>query len=119
MWELLMLALMEHLGRRRVAASRRAVFAANERLYYRTRDGLADYRFSIERQSNGTYRSYIIDQPYYVTTSNAAATHRIADANGRLFICWSEPLRSTADARRVSAAWADSMQQHVRTGRAF
>jgi len=33
------------------------------RSYYRTSDGSADYRFTFEEQSDGTWRAYIEEQP--------------------------------------------------------
>jgi len=89
------------------------------RIYYRTRDGLADYRFSIERQTNGAYRVFILAQPSYGSKSTAAhATHRLS-AGGRHYVCWNRPLRSEGEAKTVAALWADATQQYIKSGRRF
>jgi hypothetical protein len=87
---------------------------------YRTRDGLADYGFSIERQSDGSFRAYIVSQPDYGPRGTSShSTHRHTDFRGRSYVCWSEPMRSTEDALRVSAEWADATQDYIRSGRRF
>lgn len=87
--------------------------------YYRTRDGRADYGFSFERQSNGTWRAYIESQPPYCgRATDAHSTHRLSDG-GRRYVCWDSPVRSYEDAKRVGALWADKTQEYIRTGRRF
>lgn len=84
---------------------------------YRTKDGLADYRFSFERQADGNYRAYITSMPSYGTRNTSMmVTHRLLD-NGRHFVCWSNPLRSLADVKQVAALWADLTQTYIKTGR--
>ena len=85
--------------------------------YYRTKDGLADYKFSFERQSDGNYRAYILELPdYRWRSSSPTTTHRLRD-NDRNYICWSQPLWSEAEARTVAALWADLTQEYIKTGR--
>ncbi len=89
-------------------------------VWYRSRDGQSYYRFSIERQVDGTYRSYITSHPEYGSRArNAHATHRLTDSEGRTFVCWSDPLRSEQEALRVAAAWADATQDYINSGRRF
>jgi hypothetical protein len=89
-------------------------------VYYRTRDGRADYGFSIERQSDGTYRPYIASQPTYGSRSTGAhETHRLTGAGGRKFVCWDRPLHSEEEAKNVAALWADATQAYILTGRPF
>jgi hypothetical protein len=89
------------------------------RAYYRTSDGSADYLFSFELQSDGTWRAYIERQPSYQgRATDAHSTHRLSAGN-RQFICWTHPLRSLEEAKQVAALWADKTQQYIRTGRAF
>lgn len=52
------------------------------RTYYRTKDGLADYGFSIEPQPNGSWRAYIFNQPSYgLQDAGSHATHRLPDGS--------------------------------------
>jgi len=89
-------------------------------VYYRTRDGRADYGFSIERQSNGTYRPYITSQPAYGSRSTGAhETHRLTGDGGRKFVCWDRALHSEEEAKTVAALWADATQNYIRTGQRF
>ena len=117
MWEWIGLALMNEMTRR--AKSSETPSWSRYRVYYRTRDGLADYRFSIERQADGNYRSYIVEQPAHSSVKDAIETHRLTDRRGRQYICWTKTLRTVNDARHVSAAWADAMQEYVKRGKRF
>lgn len=87
--------------------------------YYRTRDGLSDYGFSFERQPDGCWRVYIVSMPSYGRRDTSSLiTHRLWDSSsGRYYVCWSQPLRSEADARKVAALWADLTQEYIKTGR--
>ncbi len=87
--------------------------------WYRTRDGGADYAFSIERKSNGDHRVYITSQPSYRGRNTSMdATHRLVDSQG-YYVCWTRTLNSLEDAKSVAAAWADKTQNYIRTGRRF
>lgn len=84
---------------------------------YRTKDARADYGFSFEKQSDGTWRAYIVSQPSYGSRNTSAhATHRLT-SGGRHYVCWTRPLYSEEDARQVAAKWADCTQTYIRTGR--
>jgi hypothetical protein len=85
---------------------------------YRTQDGMADYKFSFEKQLDGNWRAYILAQPSYgARLPDAHATHRLIDKRGRSYICWTGPLRTEFDAQRVAAVWADATQVYIKTGR--
>jgi hypothetical protein len=89
-------------------------------IYYRTRDGRADYGFSIERQSGGTYRPYVASQPNYGSSSTGDhETHRLTGSGGRKYVCWDRPLHSEEEAKTVAALWADATQNYIRTGQRF
>jgi len=93
--------------------------STSQPIYYRTRDGRADYEFSIERQSDGTYTSFIVSQPDYGSRSTGAHdTHRLSTRD-RHYVCWDRPLRSEEEAKSVAALWADATQEYIRTGRRF
>ena len=88
-------------------------------LSYRTKDGRADYRFSYERQSDGTWRAYIVSQPGYGSRDEGAhPTHRLSDGS-RKYVCWSAPIPSLEQAKQVSALWADATQEYIRSGKRF
>jgi hypothetical protein len=89
------------------------------RVLYRTRDGRADYGFSIEQQPDGTWRTYIVSQPGYGNrASDAHSTHRLTDGD-RKYVCWDSPLRTLAQAKQVAGLWADATQEYIRTGKKF
>jgi hypothetical protein len=88
-------------------------------LSYRTKDGQADYGFSFEEQSDGTWRSYVVRQPSYQGRDESAhSTHRMSD-RGRQYLDWGSPLRSLDQAKQVAALWADFTQNYIRTGARF
>ena len=86
---------------------------------YRTRDGQADYSYSIEQQRDGTWRVYIEGQPDYKGRDNDAhTTHRLSDG-GRKYICWTAPLQTLGQAKQVAAMWADATQKYIQSGTRF
>jgi hypothetical protein len=86
---------------------------------YRTKDGRADYGFSVERQSDGSHRAYITSQPSYQgRDADGHSTHRLSEG-GRPYVCWDRPLNSERDTLKVAAEWADRTQDYIRTGRTF
>lgn len=89
------------------------------RCYYRTSDGSADYGFSFEERSDGTWRAYIEQQPSYRgRAEDAHSTHRLSDGS-RKYVCWTTPLHSLEEAKQVASLWADETQKYIRTGRGF
>ena len=92
---------------------------AKKRVFYRTKDGRADYRFSFEQLRNGTWRVYIENQPSYGGRDTGAhPTHRLTDGT-RKYICWTHELQTEEAARQVAARWADATQEYIRTGKRF
>ena len=86
---------------------------------YRTKDGLADYGFSLERQSDASWRAYIDSAPGYgLRSSDQHSTHRLRDGN-RWYVCWTGRFQTETDARNVAALWADRTQRYIRTGKRF
>ena len=86
-------------------------------IYYRTKDGRADFGFSFERESDGTWRAYIQSMPDYGSRDTSLhTTHRLR-SGGRYYVCWDSPLNSEREARSVAALWADLTQKYIRTGR--
>jgi hypothetical protein len=88
------------------------------RLKYRTKDRSTDYFFSFE-QKGREWRAYIEWQPSYGRRATGnASTHRLPDGN-RKYVCWTHPLKSLEEAKKVAALWADNTQEYIRTGRKF
>lgn len=84
---------------------------------YRTACGEADFTFSFEEQPGGSWLPIIISQPSYNgRPEDAHSTHRLASADGRLTVCWTEPIYSLEDAKKVAALWADETMKY-RAGR--
>ena len=85
---------------------------------YSTRDG-AYFVFSIEQQSNGTWRAYIESQPSYgFRSTDPRVIHRLSEGS-RNYVCWTAPLHSEREARTVAGLWADRTQDYIRTGKRF
>lgn len=92
---------------------------AMHRSYYRTRDGEADYRFGFQQQPDSSWRAYILAQPDYNGRSTSPhVTHRLSDGYGQ-YICWTAPIRSLEEAKRVASLWAEQTQTFIKTGRRF
>ena len=84
---------------------------------YRTKDGRADYTFSLEYQDGG-YRAYIVGMPSYGGRSeDIHITHRSVDKDRRYYVCWSKPLYTLEDLKKVVALWSDLSQTYIQTGR--
>ena len=85
-------------------------------IYYRTKDGSADYGFSFERQWNGNIRPFITSMPSYGSRETGLhTTHRLTSGT-RHYVCWDSPLKTEAEAKQVVALWADLTQKYIRTG---
>lgn len=87
-----------------------------KRVYYRTKDGQADYGFSFEEQNDGSLRAYIESMPNYGSRSTSLhTTHRLPDGN-RHYVCWNRELRNEEDLEKVVALWSDATQTYIKTG---
>jgi hypothetical protein len=83
---------------------------------YRTRDGLADYGFSLEFQPDTGWRVYIIFQPSrHNDDENLQFPYQFIDWNGRCYVNWSSKLDSLGDAKTVAALWAELAWCYQRT----
>jgi hypothetical protein len=84
-------------------------------LDYRTRDGLADYGFSIEFEPNVGWRVYIVFQPFYPDRDDRVQLpYQSTDDKGRHYVSWSPKLDSLGDAKTVAALWAELIHRHQR-----
>jgi hypothetical protein len=83
---------------------------------YRTRDGLADYGFSIDFDPGRGWRVYIIFQPFQQGHDDRLQLpYQAIDGNGRRYVDWSEKVDSLADAKTVAELWAEVAQRYQRT----
>jgi len=71
---------------------------------YRTRDGTADYGFSIEYESTAGWRVYILFQPY---RDDVDFPYEAIDHKGRRYVDWSTRLNSLGEAKTVAGLWAE------------
>ncbi len=93
---------------------------ATERIYYRTKDGRADYGFQLVTLSNGTERAYITSQPSYQGRDDSShPTHRLTDEGGRLCVSWNPGLKDRAVMKRIIALWAEYTQDYINSGKDF
>ena len=87
--------------------------------YYRTKDGKADYLFSFEKQTDGTWMAFILNQPSYGDReTDNHSTHRLQE-DDRDYVCWTDPLETQEQARTVAALWADATQNYIKNGTKF
>lgn len=83
---------------------------------YRTRDGIANYGFSVEFQSDKGWRVYIIFQPLdNGRDDNLRSLYQSIDDNGRRYVDWPGKLDNLGDARTVAGLWAELVQSYRRT----
>jgi hypothetical protein len=82
---------------------------------YRTQDGLADYAFSIEFQSDVGWRTYIIFQlTRQGHDDSVQLPYQSIDHNGRRYVDWSAKIDSLGDAKTVAEFWAELIQRYHR-----
>jgi hypothetical protein len=83
---------------------------------YRTQDGLDDYGFSIEFQSDTSWRAYIIFLPFDQEHDDSIQLpYQSIDRNGRRYVDWSAKLDSMGDAKAVAALWAELIHRYHRS----
>jgi hypothetical protein len=69
---------------------------------YRTRDGLANYGFSIDFELARGWRAYITFQPFHQDRNDGLSLpYQAIDGNGRRYVDWPEKLDSLGDAKRL------------------
>ncbi|MFA6132824.1 MAG: hypothetical protein WC869_02265 [Phycisphaerae bacterium] len=89
------------------------------KVYYRTEDGLEDYRFDIVQLSSGNWRAYILESPDYCgRATDSHSTHRLNDG-GRPYVCWDSAIGSLQQAKQVVALWANKTQDYIKYGTRF
>ena len=95
---------------------------------YRLLDGSGIYKFEFCKVSESEgWRAYIkfpndIDYKRYNTNRDVGAviTHRLTDDHsGEKYICWTDPVRSLKNMRRITKDWCEGTAQYIRTGDSF
>ena len=82
---------------------------------YRTRDGLADYGFSIEFISDVGWRVYVIFQPFSRSLHQSQdLSYQAIDDKGRRYVDWSQKLNSLGEAKTVAGLWAELVDHYRR-----
>ena len=77
-----------------------------------------EFRFGFER-INGNYEIHILEQPSYGDRSDGLhSTHRIQTDNGHM-ICWTGPMPTLAEAKRIAGLWSDHTENYILTGEPF
>jgi len=87
---------------------------------YRTRDGLADYGFSIEFDADTGWQVYIVFEPLYEgDRSGPNLPHQAIDHRGRRYIDWPSKVENLGEARTIAALWAELIHHylHIQRGR--
>jgi hypothetical protein len=78
---------------------------------YQTRDGLAEYGFSVEFQPDKGWRVYIVFQPYRQDEeAGSQLPHQSVDSDGRHYVDWPSRIDNLGDARMVAELWAERIQ---------
>jgi len=82
---------------------------------YRTRDGLADYGFSIEFRPDVGWRVYIIFHPYrHGYDDSLKLPYQSISDDGRRYVDWPSKLDSLGEAKTVAGLWAELIERYLR-----
>jgi hypothetical protein len=82
---------------------------------YRTRDGLADYGFSIEYISDVGWRAYVIFRPFsHGPDQSQDLPYQAIDDKGRRYVDWLQKLNSLGEAKTVAGLWAELVDHYRR-----
>ncbi|MGH3822267.1 MAG: hypothetical protein ACRDRA_05430 [Pseudonocardiaceae bacterium] len=85
-------------------------------MIYQTRDGRAEYGFSIDYEPDRGWRAYIVFRPFHQDGSNnLKLPYQSTDSKGRHYVNWSEKLDNLGDAKAVAALWAEVAQRYQNT----
>jgi hypothetical protein len=83
---------------------------------YRTRDGLADYGFSIDYEPDRGWRVYPVFLPFHQgNDGDLRLPYQAVDDKGRRYVDWPEQVGSLGEARVVAALWAEIAQRYQHT----
>jgi hypothetical protein len=81
---------------------------------YPTRDGRAEYGFSIEFQPDGSWRIYIVIQPPRRNCeNNSKFPYLVAYDERRPYVNWPAKIDNLSDAKKVAQLWAETSRQRA------
>ncbi|MDR1357749.1 MAG: hypothetical protein LBJ48_00105 [Coriobacteriales bacterium] len=94
---------------------------ADEEDIYATEDGYMEVAFWYHRLGEGNWRVYILsDINYHGRDSGSHPSHRYHDSTLNMhYICYDQTIRTKAEAKNVSADWADLTAHYIQTGTPF
>lgn len=84
-------------------------------MQYQTRDGLADYGFSIEFYPVVGWRIYVIFDPFPKYEDGMDLPYQSVDDDGRRYVDWVPKLENLSDAKTVASLWAELTQRYHRS----
>jgi len=87
--------------------------AISRALTYRSRDGSSFFRFRVTSRANDI-RVHILEFP----NPRVGSCHVLHDSDGP-YICWSQEIRTMAEAKAVAAMWSEATLVYQRTGHTF
>lgn len=84
-------------------------------MHYRTRDGLADYGFSIEFQPDRGWRVYVVFDPFHKGPDDGPQLpYQSFDDDGHRYVDWPSKFDNLGDAKTVAELWAELAQRYQR-----
>jgi len=82
---------------------------------YRTRDGLADFGFSLEFESDSGWRAYVIFDPFRRShNQHLDLPYQAIDHAGRRYVDWPSKINTLGEAKTVAGVWAELAQRDQR-----
>jgi hypothetical protein len=82
---------------------------------YQTKDGLAEFGFSVEFQPNIGWRVYIIFDPFHWGRDHDTdLPYQSVDHAGRRYVNWSSKIDTLGEAKTVAGIWAELTQRAQR-----
>jgi hypothetical protein len=82
---------------------------------YRTKDGSAEFGFSIEFKLGVGWRVYIILDPFHQNhTDNFDLPYQSIDRDERRYVSWAAKVDSLGDAKTLAGVWAELVQRDQR-----
>ncbi|MFL6146526.1 MAG: hypothetical protein ACJ72I_03240 [Pseudonocardiaceae bacterium] len=82
---------------------------------HRTRDGLADYGFSLEFQPGVGWRVYIMFVPFREHENSMGLPYQALDNDGRRYVEWGPKLENLGDAKTIASLWAELTERYQRS----
>ena len=93
----------------------------DEVVFYRTNDGLHDFKFWFKNCGDDGWRSYIMSKiDYCGHNSNLHSTHRTYDSSLCLhYIDWCLILSFKYECKQIAALWSECTVHYINDGKSF